>query len=185
MDQTLVTRARDGDHGAFTTLVADAIDRMYATAGLILRSDDRAQEAVQEALVQAWLGIRALRDPDRWEAWLRRLLINACYGVARRDRTRRLIEIHVSTGGAGPTMQDAQGSLADRDQLERGFRLLSSEQRAVLVAHYYLDLSDADAAEALSIPVGTLKSRLHRAMSALRAVVEAEERRSPHPAEVV
>jgi RNA polymerase sigma-70 factor, ECF subfamily len=185
MDRTLVIRAQAGDHDAFTTLVAESIDRMYATAGLILRSEDRAQEAVQEAMVQAWLGIRAVREPDRWEAWLRRLLINACYGVARRDRRRRLVEIHVAPSGAVPTMADAQASLADRDQLDRGFRLLSAEQRMVLVAHYYLDLSDAEAAEALGIPVGTLKSRLHRAMSALRAAIEAEERRSLYPAEVV
>jgi len=182
MDRDLVTRARAGDHEAFTALVGLSIDRMYATAGLILRSDDRAQEAVQEALLRAWLGIRALRDPDRWEAWLRRLLINACYGVARRDRGRLLVEVRVGLTAA-TSAPDDQTRLADRDQLERGFRYLTAEQRAVLVAHFYLDLADAEAADALGIPLGTLKSRLHRAMAALQAAIEAEERRSA-PAEV-
>ena len=182
MDQDLVRRAREGDHEAFTALVGLSIDRMYATAGLILRSDDRAQEAVQEALVRAWLGIRALRDSDHWDAWLRRLLINACYAVARQDRTRRLVEVRVGSEAA-PLASDGQARLADRDQLARGFRYLTPEQRAVLVAHFYLDLADAEAAEALGIPVGTLKSRLHRAMAALQAAIEAEERRSATPAE--
>jgi RNA polymerase sigma-70 factor (ECF subfamily) len=183
MDQALVMRARDGDHEAFTALVAASIDRMYATAGLIVRSDDRAQEAVQEALVQAWLNIRSLRDPERFEAWLRRLLVNACYSAARRDRTRRVTEIRVVV--SDPTIPDSHGALADRDQLERGFQHLSPEERAVLVAHYYLDLSDADAADALGLRIGTFKSRLHRSMDALRAALAAEERRSAHPAELV
>src|SRR5262245_18854674 len=182
MDRTLVTRAQAGDHEAFSAVVAQSVDRMYATAGLILRSDDRAEEAVQEALVRAWLGIRALRDPDRCEAWLRRLLINACYVVARRDRTRRLVEIPVIPT-SGPSVADTQASVADRDQLARGFRHLSAEQRAVLVVHYYMDLPDAEAAEALGVPIGTMKSRLHRAMSALRAALEAEERRTAYVGE--
>lgn len=177
MDRALVERARDGDHEAFSAIVGLSVDRMYATAGLILRSDHRADEAVQEALVRAWLGIRGLRDPDRCEAWLRRLLINACYEVARRDRTRRMAEIP-ATSSVDPSIADAQSSLADRDQLERAFRHLTPDQRAVLVVHHFLELSDAEAAEALGIPVGTMKSRLHRAMTALRAMIEADERRT-------
>jgi RNA polymerase sigma-70 factor (ECF subfamily) len=182
MDRELVVRAKEGDHEAFSAIVAHSIDRMYATAGLILRSDDRAQDAVQDALVRAWLGIRGLRDPDRCEAWLRRLLINACYTAARRDRTRRLVEVEVLEAAA-PSTPDSQARLADRDQLERGFRYLSAEQRAVIVVHFYLDLSDTEAAEALGVPVGTFKSRLHRAMTALQAAIHAEERRSSTPAE--
>jgi len=182
LDHGLVTRAQAGDHEAFNALVSLSIDRMYATAGLILRSDDRAQEAVQEALVNAWLGIRALRDPDRAEAWLRRLLVNACYVVARRERTRRVIELHVDPPD-GLTAPDAHQALADRDQLSSAFRRLSAEQRAVLVVHHYLDLSDREAAEALGVPVGTMKSRLHRAMAALRAAIEADERRAAYVGE--
>ncbi len=176
-------RAQAGDHDAFTALIARSIDRLYHTARLILRSDDRAEEAVQEALVGAWLAIRSLRDPDRFDAWIRRLLVHRCYAVAKRDSARRVVEIQVDGGHVGTT-SDSQTAVAARDQLERGFRQLSAEQRAVLVVHHYLDLADADAAEVLGVPVGTLKSRLNRATSALRAVLEADERRPLYAQEV-
>jgi RNA polymerase sigma-70 factor, ECF subfamily len=173
MQRDLVLRARAGDHEAFTALIGGAIDRLYAVARLIVRDDDRARDAVQDALLRAWTGLPGLRDPDRFDAWLHRLLVHACYRAARQERSRRIVEIHVDADGAS---RDAQGSLALRDQLERGFLRLSPDQRAVLVLHYYLDLTDAAAAEALSIPVGTLKSRLNRATQALRAALQANER---------
>jgi RNA polymerase sigma-70 factor (ECF subfamily) len=173
MQRDLVLRARAGDHEAFTALIGGAIDRLYAVARLIVRDDDRARDAVQDALLRAWIGLPGLRDPERFDAWLHRLLVHACYRAAGLERSRRIVEIHVDVDGAS---RDAQVSLALRDQLERGFLRLSPDQRAVLVLHYYLDLTDAAAAEALSIPVGTLKSRLHRATQALRAALQANER---------
>lgn len=172
----LVVRAQDGDHNAFTELVAAQINGLYATARLILRSDYQAEDAVQEALVRAWLGVRGLREPDRFEAWLRRLLVHACYRAAKRERVRQIVEIHTIplSGSATP---DSQRSLAIRDQLEHGFRRLPPDQRAVLVVHYYLDLPDAEAADVLGIPIGTMKSRLNRATSALRAALEADDRK--------
>ena len=175
MQRDLVERARQGDHAAFTALVTGSIHGLYATARLILRSDDLADDAVQDSLLRAWLGIRGLRDPDRFEAWLRRLLVNACYRTARNSRKRRLIELH-DQAFAGPSTADGQLSLAMRDQLERGFGRLAPEQRAVLVVHHYLDLPDAEAADVLGIPIGTLKSRLNRAKAALRAALAAEDR---------
>ena len=175
MQRDLVLRARNGDHDAFTALAADAFDRLHRTARLILRSDDRAADAVQESLTAAWLHIRAVRDPDRFDAWLHRLLVNACYREARRVRQREVVEIHLTAPdvrGDG----DAQEQTAMRDQLERGFRRLTPEQRAVLVVHHYLELPDAEAAIVLDIAVGTFKSRLNRASAALRAALEADER---------
>lgn len=183
MQRDLVARAQDGDHEAFTDLVALGIDRLYATARLILRADDRAQEAVQDGLLQAWLGIRGLRDPDRFEAWSRRLVVHACYRVGKRESARRVIEIQAIAETAA-TSGDSQSAFAMRDQLERGFRRLPPAQRAVLVVHFYLDLPDADAAEALGVPIGTMKSRLNRATSALRAALEADERRPAYAEEV-
>jgi RNA polymerase sigma-70 factor, ECF subfamily len=173
MQRDLVLLARAGDHEAFTALIGGAIDHLYAVARLIVRDDDRARDAVQDALLRAWTGLPGLHDPDRFDAWLHRLLVHACYRAAGLERSRRIVEIHVDVDGAS---RDAQGSLALRDQLERGFLRLSPDQRAVLVLHYYLDLTDAAAAEALSIPVGTLKSRLNRATQALRAALQANER---------
>src|SRR5512139_262737 len=103
MDRDLVVRATSGDHGAFTALVTAVHDRLFRTARLILRSDDRAADAVQDALTAAWLHIRAVRDPDRFEAWLYRLLVHACYREARRSRQRGVLELRMerTQRGAG------------------------------------------------------------------------------------
>lgn len=175
MHRDLVVRARSGDHDAFTELASDAFDRLHRTARLILRSDDAAADAVQEALTSAWLHIRAVRDPDRFDAWLQRLLVHACYQEARRIRQRGVREIQMVAPDARGD-RDAQDLTAIRDQLDRGFRRLSPEQRAVLVVHHYLGLPDAEAAIVLGIAVGTFKSRLHRASASLRAALEADER---------
>ena len=175
MHRDLVLRARDGDHDAFTALATDAFDRLHRTARLILRSDDLASDAVQEALMAAWLHIRAVRDPDRFDAWLHRLLVHACYRESRRIRRRGVVEIHVDAPDSRGD-PDAQDLTAERDLLERGFHRLTPEQRAVIVVHYYLGLPDADAANVLDIAVGTFKSRLNRASAALRAALDADER---------
>jgi RNA polymerase sigma-70 factor (ECF subfamily) len=177
MQRDLVDRARNGDHDAFAALAGGAYDRLHRTARLILRSDDRAADAVQESLTAAWLHIRAVRDPDRFDAWLHRLLVHACYREARRTRKREVAEIRLEAPDVA-RVGDAQEVTAVRDQLERAFRRLTPEQRAVLVVHHYLGLPDGDAANVLDIPIGTFKSRLHRASGALRAAIEADGRPS-------
>jgi RNA polymerase sigma-70 factor (ECF subfamily) len=175
VQRDLILRARSGDQDAFTRLAAEAYDRLHRTARLILRNDDVAADAVQEALVSAWLHIRAVRDPDRFDAWLYRLVVRACYREARRNRRHGLLEIRLAPLGM-TNMPDAAGPTADRDQLERGFKRLSPEERAVLVVHYYLGMTEREAAAVLDLPIGTVKSRLSRATTALRAALEAEER---------
>jgi len=175
MDASLVEQAQRGDHVAFATIAAAVIDRLQRTARLILRNEDQAADAVQDALVAAWLDIRALRDPDRFEAWLGRLLIRSCYRVAARERRRSVVEIHVPTPDLA-VGSDPQAGVLARDRIERAFARLSTEQRAVLVAHHYLSLTDGEAAEQLGLPLGTYKSRLNRASSALRASLDADDR---------
>jgi RNA polymerase sigma-70 factor (ECF subfamily) len=177
VQRDLVLRARRGDHAAFAAVATEAYDPLYRTARLILRSEDAAADAVQETLVSAWLHIRAVRDPDRFDAWLYRLVVRACYREARRTRHQGIVEIRLAPL-AGTNEPDAAGQAADRDQLERGFRRLSPEHRAVLVVHYYLGLTEVEAATVLGIPIGTVKSRLSRALQALRAALEAVERAS-------
>ena len=173
MQRDLVIRAQGGDHEAFTALVAGSVDRLFNVARLILRSNELAEDAVQQALLRAWTTIRGLRDPDRFDAWIQQLLVRACYRSARQERGRRAIDIsHVSIVGA--RSRDAQQSLARSDQLERGFRRLAADQRAVLVVHHFLELRDHEAEEVLGIRRGTLDSRLSRATSALRAALEAD-----------
>jgi RNA polymerase sigma-70 factor (ECF subfamily) len=174
MQRDLVLRASTGDHDAFASLATDAYGRLHRTARLILRREDLASDAVQEALTSAWLHIRAVRDPDRFDAWLNRLVVRACYQELRRAK-RGPIEIRVDAI-EGPGVDDSTGDLADRDQLERGFQRLSAEHRAALVVHHYLGLPDAEAATVLDVPMGTYKSRLNRAHLALRAALEADAR---------
>jgi len=175
MDRELAIRARGGDHDAFAELIARRIGRLTATARLIVRDEDRAQDAVQDALIDAWRDIRGLRDPDRLDGWLHRLLVNACYDQAKRSARRTVAEI-VLTPDVEPATADAQAAVATHDQLERGLRRLAPDQRAVLVLTYYADLAPADAARALGIPLGTLKSRVNRSLAALRAAIDADDR---------
>jgi RNA polymerase sigma-70 factor (ECF subfamily) len=178
MQRDLVERAMAGDHDAFSELARVSIGRLYVVARLILRDDARAEDATQEALMAAWRRLEGLRDPDRFEAWLHRLLVNACYREARKGRRRRSIEVHVDSLAMpeAPGATDRDFDLADRDQLERGFRRLDVDQRTVLVMHYYLGFSLDDAAEVLGVPPGTVRSRLHRAINAMRAALEADAR---------
>lgn len=178
MHRDLVERAMAGDHAAFTELARLSIRRLFVVARLILRDDGRAEDATQEALVAAWTNLSALRDPDRFEPWLRRLVVNACYREARRGQRRRNVEVHIHS----LTMPEASAGadmgvdIAARDQLERGFRRLDAGQRTVLVLHYYLGLSLDEAAETLGLPPGTVRSRLSRAISLMRAALEADAR---------
>jgi len=172
MDRALVERARDGDHDAFAALARASGGRLYSVATLILRDPDRAKDAVQEALIAAWRGIRALREPDAWNAWLQQLVVRACYRLARGEGRRRVVELHLAA--PDPRVDDGSIGLANRDLLERGFSRLPADQRAVLVAHYYLGLSLSETATVLGIAAGTAKSRLHRATRAMRTAVEAD-----------
>lgn len=175
MQRDLVIRAQGGDHQAFTALVAGSVDRLFNVARLILQNNERAEDAVQEALLQAGAGIGGLRDPDRFDAWIQRLLVRACYRSARQERGTRAMDLgHFSIGDAAG--RGGGSSIARHDQLERGFRRLSPDQRAVLVVHHFLELGDHDAEEVLGIRAGTLESRMNRATNALRAALEAEER---------
>jgi RNA polymerase sigma-70 factor (ECF subfamily) len=184
MLQDLVVRAQAGDLEAFSELTSTHTDRLYAAARLILRDSEQAADAVQDALLQAWLDIRGLRDPERFDAWLRRLLVRACYRAAKRRRTREVHEIKAATTAERVT-PDGQRALAVRDQLDRGFRRLSPEQRAVIVLHHYLGLSLGESAETLGIPLGTMQSRLSRATQAMRALLEADDRPAGLAGEVV
>ena len=140
MERQLVKRAMAGDHEAFSVLAGASIARLYAVATLILRDPDRAQDAVQDALVSAWRDMRALRDPDAWGAWLQRLTVRACYRRARKERRRDLVELHVVPDPGRVGAGDVAWMVAERDRLQRHLDRLSTDQRAVMVVHFYLDL---------------------------------------------
>jgi RNA polymerase sigma-70 factor (ECF subfamily) len=174
MDRDLIEAARNGDREAFVDLIRVRSDRLFAIAQRILRDIDRAEDALQDALVIAWRDLRGLRDPDRFDAWLQRLLIHVCVSQATRER-RRTANLRVLPVD-GPAAPDELLSVGDRELLERGFRRLPPEQRAILVLHHYLGYPPSEIAEALGIPAGTARSRLHHAHRAMRAALEADAR---------
>jgi RNA polymerase sigma-70 factor (ECF subfamily) len=174
VQRALVDRAKRGDAEAFDALARMVGDRCMAIACRILRDTDRAEDAVQASLISAWRELRSLRDPDRFEPWLHRILIHVCYAEARRRRQwAGQIRVLPVESTYGP---DETATIHDRDQVERAFRRLTLEQRAVLVFHHYLGLSMSEVADRLDIPVGTAKSRMHHATAAFRASLEADAR---------
>ena len=180
MDQrALVERARRGDHDAFAALVDPSLARLDAAARLVLRDPELARDAVQDALIRAWRDLPGLRDPDRFDAWLRRLTVNACLDLAR-SRRRRPIEVEISPLDA-PTQPDPSGSLADRELVDRALARLDPGHRAVVALHYLLGMPLPDVAASLGIPLGTAKSRLHHALAAMRRSTPADPDPAPAP----
>lgn len=173
MDRELVEQAQRGDREAYASLVGASIDRLFAIAKVTLRDLDRAEDAVQETLVKCWRELPSLRDPDRFEAWQRRTLMRA---IADEFRRGRRYDAKVRVLQDEPATHDAGSSLADRDQIDRGFRRLSPEQRTILVLRYYQSLTIPEIADALGLAEGTAKSRLYYATEALRAALEADAR---------
>lgn len=169
----LVQRASRGDHGAFAVLVGTSIGNLTAVARLIVRDPELSRDAVQDACIRAWRDLPGLRDPDRFDAWIHRLTVNACLDALRRRR-RRVVEVDIDPLVL-PSAADEYRHVADRDQLERGFTRLPADQRAVLVLHYYVGLSMPSVADTLGIPLGTAQSRLSRALAALRTALSADD----------
>ena len=174
MERQLVERAQQGDPEAFDRLTELIVDRLFSVAYRILRETQSAEDATQQALITIWRQLPQLRDPTRFEAWSYRLLVHASYAEHRRRRGEAT-EAELDRIAAN----DAYLSVDDRDQLERGFRRLSEQQRAVLVLQHYLNYSHDQMAEVLGIPIGTVRSRLHGARIAMRAALEADARPGP------
>ncbi len=179
MDRDLVLRAQGGDAEAFRALALASHARLFRVAQGIVRDRHLAEDATQQALLDIWRYISRLRDPDRFEAWSYRIVVHACYAERTRRATTLTDADHVAL--ADPAGRDEYSTVIHRDQLERAFRRLSLEHRAVVVLHHLLGMPLEQTAEVLGLRVGTVKSRLHRAMAGLRAAIEADARR-PEPA---
>jgi RNA polymerase sigma factor (sigma-70 family) len=178
MQRDLVREAAGGDQEAFESLVRLSSGRLFAIAYRILRDHDLAEDALQQTLATIWDDLPKLRDPDRFDAWSYRVIVRASVAQARHERRGGPI-VHLLPNDAdtlaarGP---DEFERIAARDQLERGFRRLTPDQRAVLVLQHYAGLSLAEIADILGIPVGTAGSRIHHASRALRAALDADDR---------
>jgi RNA polymerase sigma-70 factor (ECF subfamily) len=162
-----------GDRDAFGILAERRLARLVGTAGLILRDADAADDAAQEALVRAWRDLPGLREPDRFDAWLHRILVRACGDQLRRrgrDAARRSDVMPELVG------TDEAARHADRDEMDRALDRLGVEQRTAVVLHYYLGLSHPEIAEVIAQPIGTVKSRISRALDHLQAALAADAR---------
>jgi RNA polymerase sigma-70 factor, ECF subfamily len=167
MDRDLVERARSGDQEAFAELVHQVSDTLFGVARRILRDPGIAEDVLQNALVTIWRKLPHLRDVDHFDGWAFRILVHACYAVAPRNR-QWAATVRVLPLGRADSTDDFQ-SIDDRDELERAFRGLPLDQRAVFVLHHHVGLPLVAVAESLGIPDGTARSRLHYATRALRA----------------
>ena len=175
MQRDLVEAARLGDHEAFEVLASSAGDRLYAIARLTLRDAHLAEDAVQDALVHAWRNLPTLRDPDRWDAWLYRLIVNACTDSGSAPAAIGLPRSGWSTWR--PRTPIRRHSIDDHDQLDRGFQRLKPDQRVAVALHFYLGLTVPEVADALGVPLGTAKSSRSTTRSMpSEAALEADER---------
>jgi RNA polymerase sigma-70 factor (ECF subfamily) len=174
MDSSLVVRAQQGDREAFTGIVDAIGGRLHAIAYSVLRDRDLARDATQQTLLTAWQDLPRLRDPDRFEAWACRILVRNCHAENR--RASRWLPATSGRPGPEPSVADETATIIARDRLERAFRQLTLDQRLVVVLDYYLDLPPAIIADHLDIPVGTVHSRIHRALRVMHAAIDADER---------
>ena len=174
VDEELVLRAQGGDRDAFEHIVNVSFDRSHGVAMRLLRDSQLAEDAVQQAMVSIWRDLPRLRDPARYDAWSYKLLVRACY--AEYKHAPHWMPAIEEGSPTEPRAGDPYGAVVDRDQLERGFRRLSMDHRAVIVLHHYLDLPVDEVGRILGIPAGTVKSRLHRALAEMRAALEADTR---------
>jgi RNA polymerase sigma-70 factor (ECF subfamily) len=168
-----VRQAMRGDHDAFAALIGAASTKLYALACLILRDSDRAEDATQDAFIRAWREVPRLRDADKFDAWLRRLVVNSCYDEARRSKRRAEVTLF---SVIDRTVVDTSAALGETDRIERAFRQLPLDQRSVLVLQHYFSLSHVEIAETLALPLGTVKSRVRYGIAAMRSALEAGDR---------
>jgi RNA polymerase sigma-70 factor (ECF subfamily) len=176
----VVEAARRGDHEAFEVLATAAGDRLFALACLILRDRQRAEDAVQEALVNAWRELPRLRSGDRFDSWLDQILVNACRSLLRRSRRVQVREIDLASidveDPAGPAAGERDAQVVEVDLIRRAFDRLDADTRSLLVLHYIEERPLAEIARVAGRPVGTIKWRLSNARKALDRALEVERR---------
>ena len=167
----------DGRADDFRRLLERRLDASYRLAGVILGDQTEAEDAVHDAALAAWRGYRDLRDAARFDAWFRRILVNGCRDRLRARARRRVVDVGRELVEADhPRIADASEATAVRDALERAMDALSPDEQVVIAMRFHADLTVPAIAEALGIPEGTVKSRLHNAMGRLRAALLEADR---------
>ena len=162
LETTLDTGARTEAQERFLRQGGRELDRAWRLAGLILGNRPDAEDATQEALLRAWRSLDSLRDPAGFSAWFDRILVNVCRDRLRRRARVRFLPID-EDAAAWPGTDDLRAVL-DRDETLRALEVLDADERLVVVLHYWADLTLTDVATRTGWPIGTVKSRLHRAL---------------------
>ena len=165
-EATLTDRPAVDRGDQFVALSTAALDRAYRLAGLILGDSTEAEDAVGDALERAWARFAQLREPSTFEAWFDRIVVNGCRDRLRRRQRVRFIPIEAGHDRAAGG--DAFRRVIDRDEVLHRMRDLPDDERIVLVLHFWADLTLADVAARTTWPIGTVKSRLHRALERMR-----------------
>ncbi len=157
----------------FVRLANAELDRAYRLAGLILGDRHEAEDATQDALVRAWQAAGSLRDPAGFQAWFDRILVNICRDRLR--RRRRILFSPIDPDSEQPDHIDPFRTVLNRDEVVRAMAGLSTDERLVIVLHYWADLTLEGVAERLGWPEGTVKSRLHHGLNEIRHVLDATD----------
>jgi RNA polymerase sigma-70 factor (ECF subfamily) len=171
----LVEQARSGDQAAFEVLVRERLDGLFRTAWAILGDESDARDATQDACIAAWSKLHGLREPDRFDAWLTRVLVNGCRTRLRSRMRVREIRLDPDFDLAGPATNDPAAT-DDIDLVARALDRLNADARTILVLHHLRHEPVTSIALALDVPTGTVKSRLHAARAALAKAIEMERR---------
>jgi RNA polymerase sigma-70 factor, ECF subfamily len=171
LENSLANEGESDVADRFLRLADGELDRAYRWAGLMLGDQHEAEDATQDALLRAWVSVTSLRDPAGFQAWFDRILVNVCRDRLRRRRKVRMIVID-DFASVIPT-KDPFKRLVDQDEVLRAMASLDDDVRIVLVLHYWADLSLDAVAERCGWPIGTVKSRLHRGLARMRALLNA------------
>ncbi|MFL5799274.1 MAG: RNA polymerase sigma factor [Actinomycetota bacterium] len=187
-DADLIDRHLHGDPAAFSSLVRRHERRVYNLCYRMLGKEEDARDAAQDAFLTALRKLSSFRGEALFTTWLHRVTVNACYDALRRKRREPVLEPtrdEDEPEPAGPTSPDHADSAVAAVDVQRALVQVPQEFRAVLILHDVQDLPYDDIAEALGIPVGTVKSRLHRGRVALAELLGEPERGRGGPGRAV
>jgi RNA polymerase sigma-70 factor (ECF subfamily) len=165
----------------FVDLAERVLDDAYRLAGYLLGDATEAEDAVQDALTRSWQAWATLRDQDRFEPWFDRILVNVCRDKLRKRRGVRIEELNDEL--AVYTDDPFRASLA-KNEVDKLMHVLSPDQRVVVGLRFWKDLSLQQIADLLGVPLGTVQSRLHYSLRALRDEAERTTRAGDLSAEV-
>jgi len=186
-DEELIEACRAGETSAFDVLVGRWEDRIRGAAYRVLGSEDEARDVAQEAFLKAYRGLAGFKQEARFSSWLYQIALNLCRDRLRRRKTRATVSLD-EMEEAGPVMAETRPGAHERlveldlaHTVRRAIEALPEEQREVVILKEYEGLTFLEIAQALEVPVSTVKTRLYRGLGQLRLRLEREGFRAAAP----